>query len=72
MVTSQKRLMTLFKLNIGRKMLRFRKVALANLKIGKRFLSLANPNFQGLFGNKFDLKSSWLEVKIVFQKDLSR
>ena len=41
MVTSQKRRMTLFDLNIGQKMLRFRKVTSANLKFGKLPLTLA-------------------------------
>ena len=58
MVTSEKRLMMLFKLNMYEKMLRFRPVTSTNLKIGKLSFTLENSKFQGLFVNEFDTKSS--------------
>ena len=51
-------LLTSFKLNIGHKLLRFRRVTLANRKIGKRPRILATSNFQELFVMKFNLMSS--------------
>ena len=51
---SQKRPITSFKLNVCQKMLRFRKVTLAKLKIKELPLALATSNFQELFVNKFD------------------
>ena len=44
--------MTPFKLNIGKKMLKFRKVTSANFKIGKLSIAWATSNFQELFVNK--------------------
>ena len=45
-----------FKLNVGQKMLRFRKVAFGNLQIEKLSAALATSNFQELFVNKFELR----------------
>ena len=51
------------------KMLRFRKMTSGNLKIRKLPLALAISNFQELFLNKFDLKSSWFEEKSFLLKE---
>ena len=48
MITQQKHLVTSFELNVGQKMLRFRKVILVTLKIEKLPFTLATCNFQGL------------------------
>ena len=53
-----------FKLNIFPKMLKFRKVTLANLKLGN--LSLFEQQFSGVFVNTFDSKSRQFEIKVVF------
>ena len=50
-------------------MLRARKVASANLKIGKLPLTLATSNFQGFFVNKLDSKSNLFKVKRSFRKE---
>ena len=57
-VTSQKRIMTSFKLNISQKMLRYRKVIWANLEIEKLPVTVATWILQELFVNKFDSKPS--------------
>ena len=54
--TTQKRLMTSFKLNFGQKMPRFRKVVSGNLKIEKLPITLATSNFQETFVVKSDSK----------------
>ena len=58
LVSSQKRLMTSFKLNIGQKLLKFWKVISKNLKIGNFPATLATSNFQKLLVNKYDSKLS--------------
>ena len=40
----------------------------ANLKIEKLPVTLATWSYQEFFINKFDSKSSWFEIKIVFLK----
>ena len=47
--TSQKRLMASLKLNIGQKMLRFRKMISRNLKTGKLFHTLVASDFRSYF-----------------------
>ena len=46
------------------KMLRFRKVTLGNIKIGKLLVTLATSKFHELFAIKFDSNSNWFEMKI--------
>ena len=58
--------MTSFKLNVGQKMLRFRKVTLTKVKFGELFLTSTTLDFHGLFMNKFYSKLSKLEANIFF------
>ena len=52
-VTSQKGLVTSFKITIGQKMRKLRKVTSATLKIGKLSLALVTSKFQELCLNTF-------------------
>ena len=47
-----------FKLNFDQKILRFWKMTLENLKIGKLSVTLAILDFQEFFETKFESKSS--------------
>ena len=63
-VTSQKRIMTSFKLNIGQKI---------TPEIKKLFATSAVSNFQELFANEFDCKSNWFVIFFfLFWRNLSQ
>ena len=54
---------------MGQTVLRFRKVTLANLKVGKHsVLPKQFQNFNGYFVMKIDLQSGWFEAKILSLK----